>query len=200
MCKAKYCLDMKQAVVKEYLSGDGSHEALAKTWHWEQVDKRLGRKVSRTRKDRIATRHSNSSYLSAFKMKYVEAVLRGEGRVDDIVAKYSISAREVLRSWIRRYNANKELKDYDPKREVYRQTQEERQRWKNVKRLRNIVFRTAKITKAQLCSMKYPTVSFTAGCKSILQTAKQGFWISVASTKQTMKWTNWNAFAGKTCV
>ena len=49
----------------------------------------------------------------------MEAVLRGEGSVDNIVAKYNISAREVLRNWIQRYNANKELKDYDPKREVY---------------------------------------------------------------------------------
>ena len=55
--------------------------------------------------------------------------------MDDIVAKYNISNREVLRKWIQRYNANKELKDYDPKREVYMETQEERQRWKSVKRL-----------------------------------------------------------------
>ena len=43
----------------------------------------------------------------------------GEGSVNEIVAKYNISGREVLRNWIKRYNANKELKDYDPKREVY---------------------------------------------------------------------------------
>lgn len=49
----------------------------------------------------------------------VKAVLSGEGGVDDIVAKYNISSREVLRNWIKRYNANRELKDYDPKREVY---------------------------------------------------------------------------------
>jgi transposase-like protein len=49
----------------------------------------------------------------------VEAVLRGEGSVDDIVARYNISTREVLRQWILRYNANMELKDYDPKRKVY---------------------------------------------------------------------------------
>jgi transposase-like protein len=49
----------------------------------------------------------------------VKAVLRGEGSVNDIVAKYNISSRSVLRQWILRYNANQELKDYDPKREVY---------------------------------------------------------------------------------
>ena len=111
MSKAKYCIDMKQSIVKECLSGEGSYEALAKKHG-------VG---SKSIKDwvRKYREHGNTSYSSAFKMKCVEAVLRGEGSVDDIVAKYNISAREVLRNWIRRYNANKELKDYDPKREVY---------------------------------------------------------------------------------
>ena len=49
----------------------------------------------------------------------MEAVLCGDGSVDDIVAKYNISDRKVLRYWIMKYNANMELKDYKPKREVY---------------------------------------------------------------------------------
>lgn len=49
----------------------------------------------------------------------VEAVLSGEGSVDDIAAKYNISSTRVLRQWITSYNANRELKDYVPKREVY---------------------------------------------------------------------------------
>lgn len=49
----------------------------------------------------------------------MKAVLKGEGSVDDIVAKYNISARSVLNSWISLYNANMELKDYEPKREIY---------------------------------------------------------------------------------
>lgn len=35
------------------------------------------------------------------------------------VAKYNISSRNVLRNWISSCNANRELKDYAPKREVY---------------------------------------------------------------------------------
>jgi len=49
----------------------------------------------------------------------LEAVLRGEGSVDAIISKYNISSRSVLQRWIKKYNANMELKDYDPKREVY---------------------------------------------------------------------------------
>lgn len=47
------------------------------------------------------------------------AVLRDEGSVDDIVAKYNISSRSVLWHWMKQYNDHIELKDYDPKREVY---------------------------------------------------------------------------------
>ena len=49
----------------------------------------------------------------------MEAVLNGEGSVNDIIAQYGISSRSVLRGWIKCYNANRELKDYDPKQEVY---------------------------------------------------------------------------------
>ena len=59
------------------------------------------------------------SLSKEFKIKCVEAVLSGEGSVDDIVAKYGISARSVLQRWISVYNVNKKLKDYNPKREVY---------------------------------------------------------------------------------
>lgn len=120
MTKVKYRIDMKERIVKEYLSGEGSYKRLAEKY-------RIGRQSLQgwVRKYRehgttgLLPRQGNSSYTSDFKKKCVEAVLRGEGSVDEIVAKYNISAREVLRNWIKCYNANKELKDYDPKREVY---------------------------------------------------------------------------------
>ena len=77
------------------------------------------RKYREQGEEGLATRHRNSAYSAEFKLKCVQAVLRGEGSVDDIVARYNISARGVLQRWIKRYNANKELKDYDPKQEVY---------------------------------------------------------------------------------
>lgn len=61
----------------------------------------------------------NASYSKEFKVSCVLAVLRGEGNVDDIVAKYNISSRSVLWHWMKQYNDHIELKDYDPKREVY---------------------------------------------------------------------------------
>lgn len=60
----------------------------------------------------------NRSYSKEFKIKVVEEYIRGEGSSIDLGIKYDISSG-LLRSWVRMYNANKELKDYNPKQEVY---------------------------------------------------------------------------------
>ena len=48
----------------------------------------------------------------------VEEYIRGEGSSIDLGIKYDISSG-LLRSWVRMYNANSELKDYGPKQAVY---------------------------------------------------------------------------------
>lgn len=66
----------------------------------------------------LARKTRNSSYSKEFKMKVVEEYIRGEGSSIDLGIKYDISSG-LLRSWVRMYNANRELKDYNPKQEVY---------------------------------------------------------------------------------
>lgn len=120
MSKAKYTVKLKLSIVNEYLSGEASYKTLAEK---HGVGCTVVKSWVRTFREQgevgLLPRHGNSIYTSDFKVKCIEAVLRGDGSVDDIVAKYNISAREVLRNWIKRYNAHKELKDYNPKREVY---------------------------------------------------------------------------------
>ena len=48
----------------------------------------------------------------------VEEVIDGYGSSVDIGAKYNVHPT-VLESWIKLYNANRELRDYIPKREIY---------------------------------------------------------------------------------
>ena len=59
-------------------------------------------------------------------MKVVEEYVRGDGSSIDLGIKYDISSG-LLRKWIRMYNANRELKDYNPKHE-------EKQHWKSGKK------------------------------------------------------------------
>lgn len=66
----------------------------------------------------FAVKARNSSYSKEFKTKVVEEYIRGEGSSIDLGIKYNISSG-LLRSWVRMYNANRELRDYSPKQEVY---------------------------------------------------------------------------------
>ena len=116
----KYKEELKIEIAEAYLSGKGSQREIARQYgvgkksveRWTEQYKEQGASA-------FAPRRGNSEYTSEFKMRCVEAVLRGEGSVDQVTAKYNISNSSVLIQWIRRYNANKELKDYNPKWEVY---------------------------------------------------------------------------------
>ena len=120
MSRSKHTVEWRIGVVKKYLSGEGSYPTLAKAYNIGE--KTLRDWVHKYREQGEAGFQSgtgNRHYAKEFKIQCVEAVLLGEGCVDDIVAKYNISSRSVLIRWIMKYNANMELKDYEPKREVY---------------------------------------------------------------------------------
>lgn len=120
MSKSPHTPEFRAMVSQEYLDGIGSYRFLAERYN---IGTRTLREwVAKFRIhgiDAFITQTGNTSYSSDFKIMCVEAVLSGKGSVNDIVAKYNISSGYVLRNWIKLYNTNKELKDYDPKREVY---------------------------------------------------------------------------------
>ena len=76
---------------------------------------------------------SKSPHTSEFRAKVSQEYLDGLGSYNYLAtkynigcktlkewaAKYNISSRRVLSQWVVSYNANRELKDYVPKREVY---------------------------------------------------------------------------------
>lgn len=120
MSKSPHTPEFRAMVSQEYLDDIGSYRFLAERYN---IGTRTLREwVAKFRIhgiDAFITQTGNTSYSSDFKIMCVEAVLSGKGSVNDIVAKYNISSGYVLRNWIKLYNTNKELKDYDPKREVY---------------------------------------------------------------------------------
>ena len=120
MSKSPHTPEWKITIVKKYLSGEGSYERIANT---HGIGDRTLRDWVRRYKEQGSAGfyrpRGNAHYSKEFKKMCVEAVLKGKGSVDDIVAKYNISTRSVLNRWISLYNANMELKDYEPKREVY---------------------------------------------------------------------------------
>lgn len=120
MAKSKYPTELKIRVAKAYLSGEGSFRFLATKYG---VGVRCvdgwSRKYREHGEDAFIKLSKNNTYSSSFKKACVEEVLSRKGSVDDVVAKYKISSRSVLQRWIKMYNANRELKDYCPNREVY---------------------------------------------------------------------------------
>ena len=120
MSKSKYPAEWKVEIVKKYLSGEGSYISISESYGVSHTT--LASWVSRYQEygeDAFKSGYGNRHYSKDFKQKCVQAVMSGEGSVDDIVVKYNISSRSVLNRWIMKYNANMELKDYEPKREVY---------------------------------------------------------------------------------
>ena len=120
MAKAKYSNEMKLQIVKEYISGEGSYQTVAQSHGvGEKSVKRWVGQYRAQGEQSFLPQQGNSRYSLEFKVNCVEMVLRGDGSPDFIAAKYNISDSSVLRCWIKRYNANKELKDYGTNREVY---------------------------------------------------------------------------------
>ena len=120
MPKSKHSPEFRAKVSQEYLDGIGSIQFLADKYSIGYST--LKGWINEYQIHGIAAfyhpSNRNRTYSKEFKLRCVEAVLNGEGTVDDIIAKYAISSRSVLRSWIKVYNANREFKDYNPKREV----------------------------------------------------------------------------------
>lgn len=120
MSKSVYTPEFKLMAVEQYLTREKSCKDIAKEYGISEWSLRAWIKKYKEHGLTVFIKNKgNANYTKEFKQMCVEAVLNGEGSVDDIVAKYNISDRRVLRRWIKKYNAHIELKDYTPNREVY---------------------------------------------------------------------------------
>ena len=120
MSQKKHSAEWIIGRVEEYIDGKGSYSEISRSNGIGKTT--LIRWVSKYRAGGVevfAEKSGCARYSKEFKRQCVEAVIRGEGSINEITAKYNISHDSVLSRWIMRYNANMELKDYDPKREVY---------------------------------------------------------------------------------
>lgn len=120
MPKSKYLPTFKEALAQEYISGNATLTELS-------IKHSISRYTIRDwvyayREQGIAAfinNGCNKTYSREFKKACVEKVLSGEASVSEVTFKNGITSTHVLRDWISLYNANIELKDYEPKREVY---------------------------------------------------------------------------------
>ena len=119
MPRSKHSPEFRAMVSQEYINGVGSVRFLADKYGIGYSTLRGWINEYRIHGISAFCHKKNRTYSKEFKIKCVEAVINGEGSINDIIAKYGVSSRSVLIRWIKVYNANRELKDYDPKQEVY---------------------------------------------------------------------------------
>ena len=120
MSKSSYTPEFRAEVAQEYLDGNCSRKDLSEKYNIPESTIRDWINVYKTHGiTAFINTKGNKHYTKDFKIQCVETVLKGESSVLDVVSQYQISSSHMLREWISLYNANRELKDYCPKSEVY---------------------------------------------------------------------------------
>ena len=116
----KVSYEDKIKACKDYISGTASAKEIAEALCIDIHTVRIWTNKYRTNgPESLMPKLKNSSYTKEFKINAVEEYLSGGGSLETISNKYQIPSIEILRRWIAKYNDLKELKDYDPKPEVY---------------------------------------------------------------------------------
>ncbi|WP_167958903.1 helix-turn-helix domain-containing protein [Anaerosporobacter faecicola] len=123
---SKYTTEIRLAACKEYFDGKLSRREICQKYgiHFSESKRTsiLDEWIIRYQElgaNAFIKPNGNRTYYSEEKIRIVEEYLEGKGSLQSIAAKYGIPSKEALRKWVLMYNANRLLKDYDPKREVY---------------------------------------------------------------------------------
>ena len=164
MGRSKFTPEDKVEIIQAFQTGTVTYSMLRETYGMEPSE--IYKWIKRYEAHGIAAferGNGNSSYTQEIKIQCVEAYLRGEGSLPQIVARYNISSTQVLRNWIKRYNANKELKDYDPKREVYMADARRKTTLEERKEITEYCIAHGKDYRVPQFFMMFLTVRFTPG-------------------------------------
>lgn len=117
--KSKFIPIKKIEACEKYLNGHGSLRSISdELGITVESFRRWLLKYKNNGKDCFEESNSNNSYSSEFKIKVIKEYLEGKGSSSDIAAKYNITDSMVI-SWVNKYNNGEEIKDYNPKSEVY---------------------------------------------------------------------------------
>ncbi|MGM9970350.1 MAG: helix-turn-helix domain-containing protein [Anaeroplasma sp.] len=120
--KTKYSKELKIEIVKKYLKGESiSH--LANIYNipnnhcspiltWVRQYEALGDSV-------FNESSTNKSYSKELKEKIVKEYLAGKDSFGELANKYNIRSKSIVIKWVKKYNEGIEIKDYDPKGDVY---------------------------------------------------------------------------------
>ena len=120
--KAKYSKELKLEIIKKYIKGE-SASVLANEYgmtrsmshqiiKWVHKYKEIGESA-------FVQLTTNKSYPKELKEKVINDYLNGVDSLEGLANKYNISSHEIVRRWVLKYNDGIEIKDYNPKGDVY---------------------------------------------------------------------------------
>lgn len=120
--KAKYSKEFKLEIVKRYLKGESANGLANKygmtkrgaglIMKWINKYKTLGEKS-------FDSSSSNKAYLKELKQQVINDYLNGIDSLEGLANKYNITSDTIVINWIKKYNKGIEIKDYNPKGDVY---------------------------------------------------------------------------------
>jgi len=121
--KSNYTTEEKIKVVEDYLNGMRSMNQICHdlgiTAHQPGSIRRWISKYKKFGRDGLESKCKNASYTTEFKLKVVEEYISGQASSIDLRDKYNIPGETLILQWTKMYNNHIELKNYDPKPEVY---------------------------------------------------------------------------------
>ena len=124
--KSKYSIEEKLQAISDYKRGKRSIVQIGRDLGMNEVNAVSGMTVREwiSKYDKygemgLLPKESNRSYTKEFKEKVVKEYLNGKGSLRSLALKYDIPSDTTLNTWINRYNSHEEIKDYNPKGDVY---------------------------------------------------------------------------------
>ncbi len=117
--KAKYSEEVIIKACKDYENGHTSFCGIADeigTVH--EVVRRWYLRYKKHGPTAFGSSNKNQSYSREFKLSVIEEYTSGKYSISDLAAKHNITY-SVVRSWINKWYTGIDIKDYDPKGDVY---------------------------------------------------------------------------------
>ena len=120
--KTKYSKELKLETVKRYLKWE-SNISLCDEY---RIPYRKGKTIISWANKYVALgesafdeSHINKSYSKELKERVIKEYLDGKDSLEGIANRYNISSVSIVINWVKKYNEGIEIKDYNPKGDVY---------------------------------------------------------------------------------
>ena len=124
--KSNYSIEEKVQAVLDYKNGARSIAQICIDLGMSEANAKSGMAVrkwiaeyDKYGEEAFTNKIRNKQYSKDFKETVIKEYFDGNGSLFELSMKYDIPSRSTLRNWINSYNSHEELKDYNPKGEIY---------------------------------------------------------------------------------